>query len=66
MAAPPGTPAHWLSYVVVDKLPRTYDRVKQQGGKVMVERIDVPTVGAIGVIQDNVGAILGVFENPAG
>lgn len=66
MAAPPGTPAHWLSYVVVDKLPRTYDRVKQQGGKVMVERIDVPTVGAIGVIQDNVGAILGVFENPTG
>ncbi len=64
MQNPPGVPAHWLSYVVVDKLTATYDRVKQQGGKVMVERIDVPTVGAIGVIQDNVGAVIGVFEAP--
>lgn len=65
MQAPPGAPAHWLTYVVVDKLGSAYDRVRQQGGKVMVERIDVPTVGSIGVIQDNVGAMLGVFEVPA-
>jgi uncharacterized protein len=64
MANPPGVPAHWLSYVVVDKLTSTYDRVKQQGGKVMVEKIDIPTVGSIGVIQDNVGAVIGVFQNP--
>jgi hypothetical protein len=65
MQNPPGVPAHWLSYVVVDKLTSSYDRVKQQGGKVMVERIEVPTVGLIGVIQDNVGAVIGVFEAPA-
>lgn len=65
MQSPPGVPPHWLSYVVVDQLTSAYDRVRQQGGKVMVERIDVPTVGAIGVIQDNVGAMLGVFEVPA-
>ena len=64
MTNPPGVPAHWLSYVVVDKLTSAYARVKQQGGKVVVERIDVPTVGAIGVIQDNVGAVIGVFEAP--
>jgi predicted enzyme related to lactoylglutathione lyase len=64
MANPPGVPAHWLAYVVVDKLTSAYDRVRQQGGKVMVERIDVPTVGTIGVIQDNVGAVIGVFEAP--
>jgi hypothetical protein len=66
MACPPGVPAHWLSYVVVDELTAAYDRVRQQGGKVVIERIDVPTVGAIGVIQDNVGAVIGVFEAPAG
>ena len=65
MQAPPGAPAHWLTYVVVDKLTSAYERVKQQGGKVLVERIDVPTVGSIGVIQDNVGAVIGVFEAPA-
>ncbi len=65
MQAPPGVPAHWLSYVVVDKLTDSYGRIKAQGGKVMVERIDVPTIGAIGVFQDNVGAVLGVFELPS-
>lgn len=65
MTAPPGVPAHWLTYVVVDKLTAAYARVRQQGGKVMVERIDVPSVGAIGVIQDNVGAVIGVFEAPS-
>jgi hypothetical protein len=64
MANPPGVPAHWLSYVVVDKLTSAYERVKQQGGQVVIERIDVPTVGSIGVIQDNVGAVIGVFELP--
>jgi predicted enzyme related to lactoylglutathione lyase len=58
-------PAYWWSYVVTDKLTSLYDRVKAQGGKVMVERIDLATVGSIGVIQDNVGAMLGVFEQPA-
>jgi uncharacterized protein len=64
MQSPPGAPAHWLTYVVVDKLTSAYERVKQQGGNVMVARIDVPNVGAIGVIQDNVGAMIGVFEAP--
>lgn len=65
MTAPPGVPAHWLTYVVVDQLAAAYSRIRQQGGKVLVERIDVPTVGAIGVVQDNVGALIGVFEAPS-
>ncbi len=64
MQNPPDVPAHWLSYVIVDKLTSAHDRARQQGGKVMVERMDIPTVGAIGVIQDNVGAVIGVFEAP--
>ena len=28
-------------------------------------KIDIPTVGSISVIQDNVGAMLGLFEIPA-
>lgn len=66
MQNPPGVPAHWLSYLVVETLPAAYERVQKQGGKVMIEKIDVPGVGAIGVIQDNVGAVIGVFEAPAG
>lgn len=65
MQSPPGVPTHWLSYVVVGKLAATYDRVRQQGGQVIIERLDIPTVGAIGVIRDNVGAVLGLLEAPA-
>jgi predicted enzyme related to lactoylglutathione lyase len=66
MQNPPGVPAHWVSYVVVDKLTSAYERVRRGGGKVVIERIDIPTVGAIGVVEDNVGAVIGVFEAPAG
>ncbi len=64
MQAPPGAPPHWLSYVVVDSLAGAHARIARGGGKVLVERIDVPTIGAIGVVQDNVGAVIGVFEAP--
>jgi predicted enzyme related to lactoylglutathione lyase len=65
MKTPDGVPAHWLTYVVVDRLASAYNRVRAQNGKVMVEKIEVPTVGVIGVIQDNVGAMIGVFEAPS-
>lgn len=64
MQTPPGVPSHWLAYVVVDTLQSANDRVTKQGGKVMVEKIEIPTVGSISVIQDNVGAMLGLFEMP--
>ncbi len=64
LPAPPGVPTHWLSYVVVDALAAARDRATQQGGKVLVERMEIPGVGAIAVIQDNVGAMLGLFEMP--
>lgn len=64
MQTPPGVPSHWLTYVVVDTLANANTRVLRQGGKVLVEKIDVPTVGSISVIQDNVGATLGLFQGP--
>jgi predicted enzyme related to lactoylglutathione lyase len=64
MQAPPGVPAHWLTYVVVDTLTNANARVAKNGGKVMVEKIEIPTVGSISVVQDNVGAVIGLFEVP--
>lgn len=64
MQAPAGAPPHWLTYVVVDSLGAANTRVEKQGGKVMVAKIDIPTVGSISVVQDNVGAMLGLFESP--
>ena len=64
MKAPPGVPTHWLTYVVVSSLADAHRRVTSNGGKILVPRIDVPTVGTISVIEDNVGAALGFFEGP--
>jgi predicted enzyme related to lactoylglutathione lyase len=64
MQAPPGAPPHWLTYVVVDTLDAANKRVTKQGGKILMERIDVPTIGSISVVQDNVGAVIGLFQTP--
>lgn len=66
MPAPAGVPTHWLHYVVVDKLADARARVSRAGGKVMLEALTIPTVGTIAVIQDNVGAMLGMLEPAAG
>lgn len=62
MQAPPGVPAHWLTYVVVEKLKDANERCKRLGGKVMVEEIPVPKFGALSVVQDELGAMIGLFE----
>lgn len=66
MKAPEGVPQHWYSYVVVDDLGAARERAKRLGGSVLVERIDVPNVGAIGVVRDDLGAVVGLFEAPKG
>jgi hypothetical protein len=60
MPAPAGTRAHWLTYVLVEDLSATRERAKRLGGKVMVERIEVPSIGAFSVLQDNLGATFAV------
>ena len=60
MQGPAGMAAHWLTYVLVEDLAATRERAKRLGGKVMVERIAVPTGGAFSVLQDNQGAIFAV------
>ncbi len=59
--APPGVPPHWLTHVVVPVLADANARATRLGAKVMMDRIEVPTVGAFSVIQDNVGAIIALF-----
>ncbi len=62
MQAPPGMPAHWLTYVVVDKLKDANDRVKRLGGKVITDEIPIPGFGALAVVEDAHGALIGLFE----
>lgn len=64
MPAQGGAPAHWLSYVLVDNLAKARDRVTEFGGQIVVPEVAIPHVGTIGVITDNVGCYIGLFEAP--
>ncbi len=59
---PAGTPAHWLSHIVVADLAESLNKVKSLGGKTLVDRIDVPGMGAFGVVQDPYGACFALFQ----
>lgn len=62
LQAPAGTPAHWLTYVVVPDLARARDRAVRLGGKVLLEDLPVGDFGTIAVITDPDGAAIGLFE----
>jgi len=59
---PPGVPPNWLTFVVVKKLAEGRERAKKLGGKILMEEVAVPNMGAFAVIQDNIGAAIGLFE----
>lgn len=64
--APPGVPPHWLLFVAVPSLAERRDAAARLGATVIMGEIVVPGVGKIGVIQDPVGAYIGLFEPNAG
>ncbi|HKP63422.1 MAG TPA: VOC family protein [Polyangiales bacterium] len=61
MQGPAGMPAHWLAYIRVENLSETREHAAAAGGKVMVEEIRVPQMGAFSVLQDPEGALFAVF-----
>jgi predicted enzyme related to lactoylglutathione lyase len=60
---PPGAPPSWLTYVVVGKLAEARERAKKLGGKILMDEIEVPGMGAFAVAQDDLGAVIGLFES---
>lgn len=58
-------PPAWTPFVAVDDIVATSAKVRELGGQVFVERTEIPTVGAFGVIQDPTGAVIFLFEYPA-
>ena len=52
----------WLSYVAVESLEETLSRAARVGGRVVRVRCAGEALGTVGVIEDNVGARMGLFE----
>jgi uncharacterized protein len=66
MGKPPGAPADmpsmWGCYVTVTNVDQTLIAVKKLGGSVLMEPMDVKTVGRMAVIRDPQGAALSVIQ----
>lgn len=57
-----GIPSHWDSYVTVDNVDSTVEKVKALQGTVLKEPFDVMESGRMGIIQDPTGAVLALWQ----
>jgi predicted enzyme related to lactoylglutathione lyase len=56
----------WLAklalYIDVDDLDRFSDKIRQAGGKILVDKMDVPGVGQLSLFEDPDGRVLGMWK----
>ena len=65
MQAPaPGVPTHWLPYVVVENADKSLAKAVELGAKAFTPVMSIGEVGRIAVIQDPLGAAIGLHELP--
>ncbi len=57
-------PPHWVTSVFVADIDATTRKAGELGGKVLTEPFPVPNVGRVSLIQDSVGAVIGLFGDP--
>jgi predicted enzyme related to lactoylglutathione lyase len=58
MAAQPGMPVAWASYVTVDNIDETAKLAESLGGKICVPPTDIPEVGRFAIFVDPQGAAI--------
>jgi hypothetical protein len=65
MQAPmPGIPTHWLPYIVVANADASLAKAVELGAKALTPVMPIGEVGRVAVIQDPLGAVLGLHELP--
>jgi hypothetical protein len=58
----PGTPSHWLAYVLVDDVEAATKKAKDLGATVAQDVMEVPDYGWMSIIVDPTGAALGLWK----
>jgi len=58
----PGTPSHWLPYVLVDDIAATLKKAKSLGAKICLEETKIGEHGSIAVFMDPTGASLALWK----
>ena len=59
-------PAHWISYLSVENVDATAESVSANGGRVIGQPFDIPTVGRTARVADPQGAELCLFKSEGG
>lgn len=59
---PMEVPPHWAVYFTVDDVEASVKSVLEHGGQVIVEAMDVPSVGRMALIADPHGATLWLYK----
>jgi uncharacterized protein len=57
-----GVPSHWTPYVRVASVDEACSRLPPLGGEVIVRPFDVAGTARISLVQDAVGALLGLWQ----
>lgn len=57
-----GVPSHWTPYVRVDDVDDTARRAAELAGRVVVAPFDVQGMARIALIEDAVGALVGLWQ----
>lgn len=57
---PEGVPPNWMPYVTVENVDDSVRKAGEAGGRVLVEPMDIPSIGRFAVIQDPQGAVIGI------
>ncbi len=55
-------PAKLALYIDVDDLDRFGDKIRRAGGKILVDKVDVPGVGQLSLFEDPDGRVLGMWK----
>jgi len=55
-------PGKLAFYIHVDDLDAYADRIKKNGGKIVVDKMDVPGVGQLSLFEDPDGRVLGMWK----
>ena len=55
-------PSYWLSYIAVDDIHETIEKIKKFGGSIRVEPFDAPGVGRMSVVLDPSGIAFSVIQ----
>ncbi len=57
-----GQPPAWMTYVSVEDADATAAKVREAGGNVMLEPMDVLDIGRMAVFADPTGAVFGIWQ----